>query len=240
MDNINNKTIGSLVAENFKAASVFQKFGIDFCCKGNRTIGEACETQNLNEQDVERELLSVMSKKEPTSIDFNSWPLDLLADYIEKTHHRYVTEKIPEINAYLNKLCKVHGARHPELLTIYKHFLASAEELSLHMKKEEEILFPFVRSLIKSKNNNSTPERPFFGTVQNPIAMMMMEHDNEGQRFREISKLSNAYTAPKDGCTTYRVAFAMLKEFEENLHVHIHLENNILFPKAIELEARAE
>lgn len=240
MDSINNKTIGSLVAENFKAASVFQKFGIDFCCKGNRTIGEACETQNLNEQDVERELLSVMSKKEHTSIDYNSWPLDLLADYIEKTHHRYVAEKIPEINTYLNKLCKVHGARHPELLTIYKHFLASAEELTMHMKKEEEILFPFVRSMIKAKSNNSTLERPFFGTVQNPIAMMMMEHDNEGERFREISKLSNDYNAPEDGCTTYRVAFATLREFEENLHVHIHLENNILFPKAIELEAAGE
>lgn len=237
METINNKTIGSLVAENFKAATVFQKFGIDFCCKGNRTIGEACETQNLDAKDVEKEVLSVMAKRENAAIDYNSWPIDLLADYIEKTHHRYVTEKIPELNIYLNKLCKVHGARHPELLTIYKHFLASAEELTMHMKKEEDILFPFIREMVKAANSKSELERPFFATVQNPIAMMMMEHDKEGGRFREISKLSNGYTAPEDACTTYKVAYALLKEFEEDLHTHIHLENNILFPKAISLES---
>jgi regulator of cell morphogenesis and NO signaling len=237
METISNNTIGSLVAANFKAASVFQKFGIDFCCNGNRTISEACASQNLNEEKVEQEVLSVLESKEKTVIDYNAWPIDLLADYIEKTHHRYVTEKIPELNIYLKKLCKVHGERHPELLSIYKHFLASAEELTMHMKKEENILFPFIRSMVKAENSQVEIDQPPFMTVKNPIAMMMKEHDTEGGRFREISKLSNEYTAPADGCTTYKVAFAMLKEFERDLHTHIHLENNILFPKAIILEA---
>ena len=124
METIVYNTIGSLVAANFKAASVFQKFGIDFCCNGNRTISEACASQNLDIEKVEQEILSVLANEEKSIIDYNSWPIDLLADYIEKTHHRYVTEKIPELNIYLSKLCKVHGERHPELLSIYKHFLA--------------------------------------------------------------------------------------------------------------------
>jgi len=237
METISNNTIGSLVAANFKAASVFQKFGIDFCCKGNMTISEACAGQNLDKEKVEQEVLSVLASNEKGAIDYNSWPIELLADYIEKTHHRYVTEKIPELNIFLKKLCTVHGERHPELLNIYEHFLDSAEELTIHMIKEENILFPYIRSMVKAENSQSEIDKPPFMTVQNPIAMMMKEHDTEGGRFREISKLSNGYTPPADACTTYKVAFAMLKEYEEDLHTHIHLENNILFPKAVSLES---
>lgn len=236
METISNTTIGSLVAANFKAASVFKKFGIDFCCKGNRTIAEACEGKTLDPQQVEKELISVLESKESSAMDYNKWPIDLLADYIEKTHHRYVTEKIPELLFFLEKLCKVHGVRHPELFGIYKEFLASAEELSSHMKKEENILFPFIRQLVLSDNQNVAFDEPHFMTVKNPIAMMMNEHEIEGGRFREISEMSNGYTPPADGCTTYRVAFEMLKDYEQDLHTHIHLENNILFPKAVQLE----
>lgn len=236
METISNTTIGSLVAANFKAASVFKKFGIDFCCKGNRTIAEACEGKTLDPQQVEKELISVLESKESSAMDYNKWPIDLLADYIEKTHHRYVTEKIPELLFFLEKLCKVHGVRHPELFGIYKEFLASAEELSSHMKKEENILFPFIRQLVLSDNQNVAFDEPHFMTVKNPIAMMMNEHEIEGGRFMEISEMSNGYTPPADGCTTYRVAFEMLKDYEQDLHTHIHLENNILFPKAVQLE----
>jgi regulator of cell morphogenesis and NO signaling len=237
MESIGNYKIGSLVTANFKAASIFQKFGIDFCCNGNRTIAEACKSQKLDQEKVEEEVWSVLASKEKIVIDYNAWPIDLLADYIEKIHHRYVKERIPELKIFLEKLCKVHGERHPELLNIYKHFLASAEELTMHMKKEEHILFPFIRSMVKSENGQLEIDQPHFMTVKNPIAMMMKEHDKEGSRFREISKLSNGYTAPADACTTYKVAFAMLKDYEEDLHTHIHLENNILFPKAIILES---
>ncbi len=236
METIRNTTIGSLVAANFKAASVFKKFGIDFCCKGNRTIAEACAGKKLDPQQVEQEVMSVLESKESSSIDYNTWPIDLLADYIEKTHHRYVTEKIPELLFFLEKLCRVHGERHPELFGIYKEFLASAEELSTHMKKEENILFPFIRQMVLADKEHVALEEPHFMTVRNPIAMMMSEHEIEGGRFREISEMSNGYTPPADGCTTYRVAFEMLKDYEQDLHTHIHLENNILFPKAVKLE----
>ncbi|CAM3494443.1 iron-sulfur cluster repair di-iron protein [Flavobacterium chungbukense] len=236
MENLKNKTIGSFVAEDFRTAAVFSKYRIDFCCKGNRTVNEVCEKQNIDADALLENVLQVAQSEKNGSIDFNSWPLDLLADYIEKTHHRYVEEKTSVLLPFLDKLCKVHGANHPELFKINELFIGCAGELSQHMKKEELILFPFVKRMVKTKESDGILHQPSFGTVSNPIAMMMHEHDNEGERFRAIAELTNNYTPPADACTTYRVTFAMLREFEEDLHKHIHLENNILFPKAVVLE----
>ncbi|MRX67252.1 regulator of cell morphogenesis and NO signaling [Flavobacterium resistens] len=236
MENLKNKTIGSFVAEDFRTAAVFSKYKIDFCCKGNRTVTEVCEKQNIDADILLENVLQVAQSENNGSIDFNSWPLDLLADYIEKTHHRYVEEKTNVLLPFLDKLCKVHGANHPELFRINELFIGSAGELAQHMKKEELVLFPFVKRMVKTKDSDGILSQPAFGTVSNPIAMMMNEHDNEGERFREIAELTNNYTPPVDACTTYRVTFAMLKEFEADLHKHIHLENNILFPKAVVLE----
>lgn len=236
MENLKNKTIGSFVAEDFRTAAVFSKYRIDFCCKGNRTVTEVCEKQNIDADTLLENVLQVVQSENNGSIDFNSWPLDLLADYIEKTHHRYVEEKTNVLLPFLDKLCKVHGANHPELFKINELFIGCAGELSQHMKKEELVLFPFVKRMVKTKESDGILSQPSFGTVSNPIAMMMHEHDNEGERFREIAALTDNYTPPADACTTYRVTFAMLKEFEADLHKHIHLENNILFPKAAKLE----
>ncbi|WP_433829241.1 iron-sulfur cluster repair di-iron protein [Flavobacterium anhuiense] len=236
MENLKNKTIGSFVAEDFRTAAVFSKYRIDFCCKGNRTVTEVCEKQNIDADTLLENVLQVVQSENGGSIDFNSWSLDLLADYIEKTHHRYVEEKTNVLLPFLDKLCKVHGANHPELFKINELFIGCAGELSQHMKKEELVLFPFVKRMVKTKESDGILSQPSFGTVSNPIAMMMHEHDNEGERFREIAALTNNYTPPADACTTYRVTFAMLKEFEADLHKHIHLENNILFPKAVILE----
>ncbi|HEY1194184.1 iron-sulfur cluster repair di-iron protein [Flavobacterium sp.] len=236
MENLKNKTIGSFVAEDFRTAAVFSKYRIDFCCKGNRTVTEVCEKQNIDADTLLENVLQVVQSENNGSIDFNSWPLDLLADYIEKTHHRYVEEKTNVLLPFLDKLCKVHGANHPELFKINELFQGCAGELSQHMKKEELVLFPFVKRMVKTKESDGILAQPSFGTVSNPIAMMMHEHDNEGERFREIAALTDNYTPPADACTTYRVTFAMLKEFEADLHKHIHLENNILFPKAVILE----
>lgn len=236
MENLKNKTIGSFVAEDFRTAAVFSKYRIDFCCKGNRTVTEVCEKQNIDADTLLENVLQVVQSENNGSIDFNSWPLDLLADYIEKTHHRYVEEKTNVLLPFLDKLCKVHGANHPELFKINELFIGCAGELSQHMKKEELVLFPFVKRMVKTKESDGILSQPSFGTVSNPIAMMMHEHDNEGERFREIAALTDNYTPPADACTTYRVTFAMLKEFEADLHKHIHLENNILFPKAVILE----
>lgn len=229
---VKDDIIGELVAENYRYASVFKKAGIDFCCNGNRSIASACEDKEIDAGSLINELNKANLKDDNSGADFNAWPLDLLIDYIEKKHHRYVEQRIPEILPFLKKVASVHGSRHPELYEILDLFTASAGDLTMHMKKEEMILFPYVRKMLKSDTVTSAP----FGTVQNPISMMMHEHDNEGQRFRKIAELSNDYTLPSDACNTFKVTYALLQEFEEDLHMHIHLENNILFPKAVEME----
>jgi regulator of cell morphogenesis and NO signaling len=231
-----NQIIGELVAKDYRTASVFKKYSIDFCCQGNRTIQEACDKKNIDSKKVLEDLDTLVQTKSEATTDYQSWPLDLLADYIEKKHHRYVQDKTLEIQPYLDKICRVHGEHHPELFEIKNEFNTSAGELAAHMKKEELILFPFIRKMVKVKQENSNVEAANFGTVKNPIQMMMDEHTVEGNRFRRIEELSNNYTPPQDACNTYRVSFALLKEFEQDLHLHIHLENNILFPKAVEIE----
>ncbi|MGB3149432.1 MAG: iron-sulfur cluster repair di-iron protein [Maribacter sp.] len=240
MENIQERTIGQLVAADYRTAQIFKNHKIDFCCKGNRSVKEVAEKHNLDIDQLNIELAEVQQKKMNESIDFQSWPLDLLMDYIEKKHHRYVEKQIPVLKQYLNKLCKVHGERHPELHKMAQHFDMTAGELTMHMKKEELMLFPWIRKMVKALKLGETLDRPHFGSIKNPIAAMMQEHENEGERFMLIAQLSNDYTPPKDACSTYRVSFSLLQEFEEDLHRHIHLENNILFPKAEELERKLQ
>jgi regulator of cell morphogenesis and NO signaling len=227
--------IGKLVAEDYRTAEVFAKHGIDFCCKGDQTIEAVCRKKNLEADSVVADLNKIVTEKTGENIDFKSWPLDLLADYIEKKHHRYVEQKTPLITQYLTKVCQVHGKAHPELIDIAQLFSSSSHALAAHMKKEELVLFPYIRKMT-SGSRSLLP--PHFGTVENPIEMMKEEHDMEGERFRMISKLTSGYTPPAEACNTYRVTYALLKEFEQDLHLHIHLENNILFPGAIEFEER--
>jgi len=232
-----SKTIGEIVAEDYRTAQIFKKHDIDFCCKGNRSIKEVCETKNMDPKKLLHEIEEMQQQKDSNddSNGYKSWPLDLLADYIEKKHHRYVEEKIPVLKEYLEKLCRVHGNRHPELLEITEHFKVCGGEFTAHMKKEELMLFPFIRKLVKTKPGEEI-RPPHFGSVENPIQMMMHDHEAEGERFRKISELSGRYTPPEDACGTYRVTYALLQEFEADMHLHIHLENNILFPKSISLE----
>jgi len=227
--------IGELVAEDYRAAEVFSKFGIDFCCKGNQAIIDVCENKKINRTELLDALNQITKSSESAAIDYQSWPLDLLADYIEKKHHRYVADKTPVIQQYLNKVSQVHGKAHPELITIAEEFNACATALAAHMKKEELILFPFIRKMALAEN--TAFESPKWGSMNNPIDMMKQEHEVEGERFGKIAELSDNYNPPADGCNTYRVTYALLKEFENDLHLHIHLENNILFPKALILEA---
>lgn len=224
--------IGQIVAEDYRIASALKAYDIDFCCNGNRTLGAACQDMNIDPLIVINSIQEVTSEHRNEHFNFKLWPPELIADYIEKIHHTYVKEQIPTILQLLEKLQKVHGTKHPELLEIYNQFEASSHDLLAHMTKEENILFPYARLASSGEIKNA----PAFGSIQNPITVMMHEHDNEGERFRTIRKLTNDYTCPPDGCTTYKVAFAMLEEFESDLHKHIHLENNILFPKLKEAE----
>lgn len=233
--NLEEKLIGDIVAEDFRTAAIFKKHKIDFCCKGGRTIEQATENKPVTAEQIYHEIQN-LPQGNNADTDFNAFPLDLLTDYIEKMHHRYVEEKTPVIQAFLEKLCRVHGERHPELFQIRDEFNASAQDLASHLKKEELVLFPFIRNMVKAQRTGQPLENPHFGTVQNPVNMMKEEHSIEGERLRRIAELSSEYTPPADACNTYRVAFAMLQDFENDLHRHIHLENNILFPKAIALE----
>ncbi len=230
------KKVGEVVAEDYRAASIFEKYGIDFCCKGNTSIDEACERKNILTEDVMRELKLLLNDKPITKSDFNSWSPVQLADYIEQKHHRYVEETTPVLLRNLDKLCHKHGPVHPELYEINTLFTASATELASHMKKEEMILFPRIRKIAAMTSANHQHDLLTPGIVTDPIKMMMHEHEAEGERFQKIESLTDHYQPPADACNTYKVTYALLQEFENDLHLHIHLENNILFPKAAEME----
>lgn len=232
-----DQTIGEIVAQDYKAAAVFKKYGIDFCCKGNRSIEEACEGKKISPSHVYQDL-EKLNQVQGENTDYQSWPLDLLAQYVVSMHHNYVREKTPVLLQFLNKICKVHGARHPELFEVYELFEESARDLGEHLEKEEQILFPFIKTLTEAERTGAPLEQVHFGSVENPVEMMKHEHAVEGERFAKIAELTSNYQFPSDACSTYQVAFKMLEDFENDLHKHIHLENNILFPGAIALEAK--
>jgi len=235
MNILKENILGEVVAKDFRTAAVFDEYNLDYCCNGNRSIEDACTQAGIAHDEVLQALLLVQQSDQP-NISFDAWPLDLMADYIEKKHHRYVTDQIPVLQKNLEKITAVHGHKHPELAEIKDLFTESAGELTVHMKKEELMLFPFIRKMIHARQTGAKGPAAPFGSVQNPVHAMTHDHDMEGERFHKIARLSNNYTTPADGCTTYHVTLALLKEFEKDLHIHIHLENNILFPKAIALE----
>ncbi len=238
MNALDETTIGEFVAHDFRTAALFSKYKIDFCCKGNKTLNEVCEAKGLNVQQIEDEINAVLESNSSSEMDFKSFSPSFLIDYILETHHDYIQEKTPILLTYLDKLCKVHGERHPELFEINNLFKISAAELLNHLQKEEMILFPFIKTMSDAIKNHETIQQPGFGTVDNPIAVLQHDHETEGNLFAKISELTNEYNPPIDACQTYKVTFAMLKEYEQDLHKHIHLENNILFHKAKELELR--
>jgi regulator of cell morphogenesis and NO signaling len=233
----NTTTVGEIVAADFRAAAVFEKFGLDFCCGGKRTLEEACTARQVDLSAIAAELETLQDGPALGDIPDQSWAVDELAQYIVRRHHGYVRRQMPTIGAHLEKLVSVHGDRHPELRQIADHFAELAGEMHMHMMKEEEILFPYVRALALAAESRQEPPSNMFGTVRNPIRMMEMEHQSAGDELAAIRELSGGYRAPADGCTTYQVTYQELQAFEADLRQHIHLENNILFPRAVSLEA---
>ena len=237
--NIMNELLSSLslaqiVNSNHQAASVFEKYHLDFCCKGKRSLEQACTEQQLSVSKVMEDLQNIFAKDSNSTVDFEKMNLTQLADYIVQTHHAYVKNEMPQIQAYLEKTSSKHGERHPELYKIFQTFNAVKEEMEGHMKKEELILFPRIKELQKLADNENANLQLNITYLQSPITVMEQEHDHAGSLLNDIRILSNDYTPPQDACTTYRLSFAALKAFELDLHHHVHLENNILFPKAIE------
>ncbi len=228
-------TIGEIVATDFRAAAVFEQFGIDFCCGGRRPLDQACRTANADPSDVVQALEALPAVTDAET-DVTKWPLGRLIDHIVSTHHAYVRSSMPTITRYLAKLVEVHGARHPELARVSTYFDHVSADLGQHMLKEEQVLFPYVRDLSMTAAGGRHVSSPF-GTVENPIRMMEREHLEVADELRIIRELTSGYAAPEDGCTTYQVCMEELARFERDLHRHVHLENNVLFPKAIELES---
>lgn len=234
------KTVRDLAVQLPNATRVFEKFGLDYCCGGKRSLQEACNGANLPVDDVIRALETAARKApwpEPAALASGS--LAELIDHIVKTHHKFTREEITRLTALLNKVCSVHGNNHGELLAIRDTFAGLAQELTLHLMKEENVLFPYIIRLEEASLQREPVIPPPFGTVQNPIRMMTQEHDSAGEALRSIRQASKDFTPPEDACVSYRTLYEALAGFEADLHQHIHLENNLLFPNAIAMEERA-
>lgn len=231
-------TIGQLVVERPARARIFERHGIDFCCGGKRSLAEACAKRSLDPETLLSELAesdAAAGAAFDPAIDWSKEPLSELVDHIVEIHHAYLREEMPRLSQFLSKLVEVHGQRHPELAVARSTFAGLRAELESHMMKEECILFPSIKML---ESSGGTAQL-HCGSVENPIRVMIMEHESAGDALEKLRSLTNGYTPPADGCNTYRVTLDGLRELEADLHMHIHKENNILFPRAIELEASA-
>lgn len=227
---LGSNTIAEIVTKNYKTAAVFKKLGLDFCCGGKLKLEDACKKEGLDLVEVLHQLNHV-TKTDDLSFSAENLEPDDLIDHIVEVHHTYVQEKLPEIESFLEKIARVHGERHSELKEVKRLFVSIKDELSSHMLKEEDILFPHIKKMVWAKKNHESIAPADFETTKNLIRVMEEEHITVGDELKEIRSLTNGLTSPEDGCNTYRVTFAMLDEFENDLHRHIHLENNILFDK---------
>ena len=230
------RTVRDLVTEMPGATRIFEKFKIDYCCGGNASLTEACTKAGVDVQAIENLLDSVASTKDVADVDFNELKLTSLIDHIVTKHHVYTKDEMIRLDALMAKVVSVHGANHPELQQASGLFRKLYAELTPHMFKEEQILFPYIVELERSASDDLRLPFAPFGTVNNPVRMMMMEHDAAGEILRELRKVTSDYAVPADVCISYKTLYEALEALESDLHQHIHLENNILFPKAIECE----
>lgn len=228
-------TIGDIVARDLRSAAVFARYGIDFCCGGGRSLDEVCRAQGLDPQLVARELSDVAAG-DAGQADATGWPIDRLLRHIVTKHHAYVRAQVPIIRAYAEKLAARHGERLPEMTQIAQLFDELARELTRHMDKEEGILFPYIQAMVDARQTCSRVARTPFGTIQNPIRMMELEHQEAGDDMWRLRALTGNFQPPAEACATWRACYAALAEFERDLHEHVHLENHLLFPAAMRLE----
>ncbi len=233
-----NKTVRELALENPNTTRVFERLGIDYCCGGAKPLSEACASAGLNMDEVLRSLEQERPAA-PSGRDWSQAPLAELVQHIMSTHHVYVTQESPRLQQLAAKVASVHGQNHPEVVRMQATFDALAAELATHLMKEERILFPYIIAMEEALAQGHAAPLCMFGTVKNPVRMMMMEHDGAGDALRELRATSSDYTPPADACVTFRTFYAALQAFEADLHQHIHLENNILVPRAMQMEAAA-
>lgn len=224
---INISTVGEIVANDFRCASVFREAGIDFCCGGKKNINDSCEELGINSEELLEKLAMLDSSPPSATQNYKEWDPAFLCDYIVNTHHIYVRRSLPELVHYTQKISMVHGDTHPELIEVADLFSQINKELLQHMKNEEEVLFPAIKDVL-STGSKSKGEK-----IVTEIERLSGEHEFAGGAMDKIKVLTKSYLLPADSCNSYKVTFKLLEEFEDDLHIHVHLENNILFPKAI-------
>lgn len=227
-----NTTIGDIVTADYRTASVFERNGIDFCCGGKRTLASICAEQGLDCEVIVKELDAVQQEPLGRSPNYASWTLSFLADYIVNTHHVYLKENDEQTVAYARKVAAVHGANHPEVIQIADIFEKIAADMAAHLQEEEDLLFPALKRAETAKVAGATVADQDRETIRRSLARLHREHDEIGDATHEIRHLAKGYNVPDDACTTFKMTYQRLKEFEDDLHKHVHLENNILFPKA--------
>ena len=231
---IERKTVRELVLEMPLAARIFEDLGIDYCCGGEKALIEACAQAKVKIGDVISALAKAQSM--PADRDWRNARLSELAQHIVDRHHSFTREEIERLVPLISKVVSAHGTNHPELLQLQSLFRDLAQELTAHMAKEEHVLFPYIAEMERAANNKRPLPRATFGTVQNPVRMMVLEHDSSGGILHELRRLANGYVPPSDSCAAYQALYRALEAFEKDLHNHIHLENNILFPRCLDLE----
>lgn len=238
MPTLSQSTLAQIVTNDHRTASVFEKYQLDYCCRGKRTLEKACEDSGIEVAALLAELESV-SQVQNDACEFKPWQQGRkilpgrLADHIEQTHHQYVKREIPIVTGFLQKIAMKHGERHPELVSVHHHFLNLSSELLKHLVKEENILFPAIREMENQQKNGQELSAEEKKWVTGPIRVMEMEHEDAGDEMEMIRKLTDDYTPPADACTSYKIAFKSLHDFEKDLHQHVHLENNVLFPAVL-------
>ncbi|UMY66563.1 MULTISPECIES: DUF542 domain-containing protein [unclassified Flavobacterium] len=231
-------TIGEFVAHDFRTAAIFSRYGIDFSCRGHYTVAEACEQKGFNFKRIMTELTDTLLSEVDPVIDFDSWPADLIVDYVEKKHHRYIMTGIPVIRHHLNRLCDAYGGTHAEVVPLRILFGEATEALMQHLKTEETVVFPHIVRLEHAAQTGVPRRLRLNQPLCEVLRVMEREHEEEGDRFRYIARLTDHYMPPIDDCPLFRAAYTMLERFEQDLDEHIHLENNVLFPRARALEAQ--
>lgn len=226
-------TLAALVTDHPELAPVMEARGLDYCCGGQRTLAQACGELNLDVADVV-DALSAHQEPAAATAEWASMDAAQLVDHLEDTHHRFLDAELPRVGALLDKIVQVHGERHPELSDVSRCFGELRADLEPHLVKEERVLFPMIRELARSE------EMPVFhcGTLANPISVMVREHDHVGDLLAELRRLTNGYRVPDDGCATYQLCYEGLAAIEADTHLHVHKENNRLFPAVSALEAR--
>lgn len=229
-------TLGEIATQNINYVTILYQYNLDFYCDGLKRLEDACSERGINTNCVLEELNHLDIRYTPSALHFKDWSMELLIQYVLKFHHSYIREEGPKILNLLTSVCQTYGDENPNLIQIKQLFTLSLEDLENHLMKEEQVLFPFIDEILSAYYRHAPLPQFHCGSIENPISVMESEHTGEGDRFREIARLTNEYKAPQNANDDYKNVMLRLKEFEQNLHLHIHVENNIIFPRAIELQ----